>query len=84
MQYPPSFYDLIIIKQTLSCIGGEIKHHTEKSSIQSNTRSGKVALIIQYRGKCTEDYAWWLHKINAPGTYHHARHSENSIQYCLH
>ena len=44
-QYPPSFYDLII-KQTLDSIVGEVKHPTEKSLIQSNTRSGKVALFI--------------------------------------
>ena len=66
-QYPPSFYDRII-KQTLDSIIGEVKHPTEKSSIQSNTRSGKVALFIQYRGKCTEDYAHALHKINVPCT----------------
>ena len=66
-QYPPSFYDPII-KQTLDSIVGEVKHLTEKSSIQSNRRSGKVALFIQYRGKCTEDYARALHKINAPCT----------------
>ena len=66
-QYPPSFYDPII-KQTLDSIIGEVQHPTEKSSIQSNTRSGKVALFIQYRGKCTEDYAHALHKTNAPCT----------------
>ena len=63
-QYPPSFYDPTI-KKTLDSIIGEVKHPTEKSSIQSNTRSGKVALFIQYRGKCTDDYARALHKINA-------------------
>ena len=66
-QYPPSFYDPII-KQTLDSIVGVVKHPTEKSSIQSNTRSGKVALFIQHRGKCTEDYVRALHKINAPCT----------------
>ena len=66
-QYPPSFYGPII-KQTLDSIVGEIKHPTEKSSIQSNTRSGKVALFIQYREKGTEDNASALHKINAPCT----------------
>ena len=66
-QYPPSFYDPIT-KQTLDSIVGEVEHPTEKSSIQSNTRSGKVALFIKYRGKCTEDYARALHKINAPCT----------------
>ena len=66
-QYPPSFYDPTI-KKTLDSIIGEVKHPTEKSSIQSNTRSGKVALFIQYRGKCTDDYACALHKINAPCT----------------
>ena len=35
---------------------------------KENTRSGKVALFSQYRGKCTEDYARALHKINAPFT----------------
>ena len=66
-QYPPTFYDPII-KQNLDSIIGEVKHPTEKSSIQSNTRSGKVALFIQYRGKCTKDNARALHKINAPCT----------------
>ena len=63
-QYPPSLYDAII-KQTLDSIFGEVKHPTEKPSTQSNTRSGKASLFIQYRGKCTEDYARVLHKINA-------------------
>ena len=62
-----SFYDPII-KQTVDSIIGEVQHPTEKSSIQSNTRSGKVALFIQYRGKCTEDYAHALHKINGSCT----------------
>lgn len=66
-QYPPTFYDPII-KQTLDSIIGEVQHPTEKSSIQSNTRSGKVTLFIQYRRKCTEDCACALHKINAPCT----------------
>ena len=66
-QYPPSFYDPII-KQTLDSIVGEVKHPTEKPSTQSNARSGKVSLFIQYRGKCTEDYACALHKVNAPCT----------------
>ena len=66
-QYPPSFYDHII-KKTLDSIVGEVKHPTEKPSIQSNTRSGKVALFIQYREKCSKDYARALHKINVPCT----------------
>ena len=66
-QYTPTFYDPTI-KQTGNSIIGEVKDPTEKSSIQSNTRSGKVALFIQYIGKCTEDYARALHKINAPCT----------------
>lgn len=63
----PSFYDPII-QQTLESIIGEVKHLTEKSSFQSNTRSGKVALFIQYRRKCTDVFAHALHKINAPCT----------------
>ena len=66
-QYPLSFYTFII-KQTLDSILGEVKHPTEKPSTQSNTRSGKVSLFIQYRVKCTEDYARAFHKINTPCT----------------
>ena len=64
----PLFLWPYIIKQTLDSIIGEVKHPKEKSSIQSNTRSGKVALFIQHGGKCTEDLAHALHKINAPCT----------------
>ena len=66
-QYSPSLYDPII-KKTLDSIIGEVKHPTEKSSIHSNTRPGKIALFMQYRGKCTMDYARALHISNAPCT----------------
>lgn len=63
-QYPPSFYDPIIKASLDSIIIGD--KQTEVPSSQSATKSEKFPLIIQYRGKCTEDYARALHKCNAP------------------
>ena len=60
-----SFYEPII-KATLNNI---IQHPTsEKSNNQatSETTSKKHPLIVQYRGKCTEDYARALHRCSAP------------------
>ena len=61
-QYPPMFYDPII-KHALSDLLG-MKENT--SSQTEKTSERKMMLMIQYRGKCTEDYARALHKINAP------------------
>jgi hypothetical protein len=70
-QYPPAFYDPII-KETLSAI---IKKESEARVIEDNKgetteseTTRKYPLIIQYRGKCTEEYANSLHKSKAPCT----------------
>ena len=71
-QYPPAFYEPII-KKTLD----DILQVSDKSSDESPEpssepptsnpqKSEKPKLRVQYRGKCTEDYARALHKINAP------------------
>ena len=65
-QYPLIFYDPII-KQTLdSILLGPDK--TENTATQPISGCKKIPLIIQYRGKSTEDYAGALHKSNAPCT----------------
>ena len=66
-QYPPTFYEPII-KQTLDRISNEPENKVADTSTQSQAKYDKKPLIIQYRGKCTEDYARALHKIEAPCT----------------
>ena len=66
-QYPPTFYNPII-RETLE----NIIHPKEKSqstdTSENSGKPGKTPLRVQYRGKCTEDYARALHKANAPCT----------------
>ena len=78
-QYPPCFYDPII-SQTLSSITAKtaptIETPAEEPQSQSTggetstptSETPKRAIFIQYRGKCTEDYARSLHKSSAPCT----------------
>ena len=67
-QYPPTFYEPIM-RDTLEKIIRSSETREEKvSRQQSTTKSEKFPLIIQYRGKCTDDYARALHKANAPCT----------------
>ena len=65
-QYPPAFYDPLI-RQTLQDILGEKEQH-QKQQTPDMTNITKKFIKVQYRGKCTEDYARALHKINAPCT----------------
>ena len=73
-QYPPAFYDPIIM-QTLDKImelnstsqskeSAELREETKTEDPESPIQ--KRMLFIQYRGKCTEDYARALHRANAP------------------
>lgn len=64
-QYPPNFYEPII-KNTLDSIIERNDCKSGSPSAQKKDTREKKPLIIQYRGKCTEDYARALHKINAP------------------
>ena len=64
-QYPPSFYGPIIrdsLNNIRNCQKSQKK--TEPTTPEETTR--KYPLIIQYRGKCTEDYARSLHRSSAP------------------
>ena len=63
-QYPPTFYEPII-RQTLETIMTETQKSTDKTD-QTDATSERVPLLIQYRGKCSEDYARALHKCEAP------------------
>ena len=63
----PTFYEPIIKKTLDTIIGTEHKpEEPPSSSSESILESKKYPLIIQYRGKCTEDYARALHRYNAP------------------
>ena len=70
-QYPPSFYNPII-KDTLDHIlrkrldSTEDSQQTETSVSETSENTPKRGIFIQYRGKCTEDYARSLHKCKAP------------------
>lgn len=69
-QYPPTFYEPIVRKALSDIL--KVSPSTPDqppatpSPIPNTIR--KKPLIIQYRGKCTEEYARALHKINAPCT----------------
>ena len=68
-QYPPSFYEPII-RQTLDSILSEDSPQTAPSDESAPTpeKSEKALVRIQYRGKCSEDFARALHKCKAPCT----------------
>ena len=66
-QYPPAFYEPIINQTLEAIISTPESPPSESIPSQSPEKSDKAhELRIQYRGKCTEDYARALHKINAP------------------
>jgi hypothetical protein len=65
-QYPPNFYEPII-KETLDTIMGSTKNQPKEPS-EPNPSKEKFPLVIQYRGKCTEEYARGLHRCLAPCT----------------
>ena len=64
-QHPPAFY-VPIIKQALDTIIGASAGLSPDSQPSENQKSEKVPIMVQYRGKCTENYVRVLHKINAP------------------
>ena len=67
-QYPPNFYDPIM-KETLNNIIQEPEYQQkEDQPTEKNSAVRKVPIMIQYRGKCTEEYAQALHRCNAPCT----------------
>ena len=64
-QYPPAFY-VPIIKQALDTIIGASTGLSPDSQPSENQKSEKIPIMVQYLGKCTENYVRVLHKINAP------------------
>ena len=65
-QYPPAFYEPII-KQTVDAIlQTPVAPSSEPTTSVNSEKSEKIRLRVEYRGKCTEDYARALHKINSP------------------
>ncbi len=69
-QYPPNFYDPIIKDTINKIIEEQQSQHQKKdnSNIEDNNQTRKIPLLIQYRGKCTEEYPTALHRTNAPCT----------------
>ena len=64
-QYPPQFYEPII-RESLNDIL-KVKNNNQKNQITGEpNKVKKKPVTMQYRGKCTEDYARALHKIKAP------------------
>ena len=63
-QYPPSFYEPIINNSLHRII--ENKSVISTKPLPSEPTTKKYPLIVQYRGKCTEDYARALHRCSAP------------------
>ena len=66
-QYPPTFYEPII-RQAMKDILEIPPEQTSPPPAQTENSTEKRRIMIQYRGKSTEDYARSLHKINAPCT----------------
>ena len=64
-QYPPEFYGPII-HETLTTILSNDKQSGEKEGKENTATKESFPLFIQYRGKCSENYARALHKIKAP------------------
>ena len=64
-QYPPEFYEPIIRETISNLIQDTAK---KKESNDEMVKKPRKMVFIQYRGKCTEDYARALHKIKAPCT----------------
>ena len=64
-QYPPTFYDPIIRETLEKILRDESKGNSVHSSL-SSTKAEKFHLKVQYRGRCTDDYARALHKAQAP------------------
>ena len=65
-QYPPNFYEPIIRQALNDILEVSPTEQQPKTPGQDTTTIKRKPLIIQYRGKCTEDYARALHKIKAP------------------
>ena len=64
-QYPPNFYEPII-RKALCDIRGDQTEENLKSQTKNTSSVNRKPLLIQYRGKCTDDYARALYKIGAP------------------
>ena len=65
-QYPPSFYGPII-RDTIDEIKFPKESEPSREMGQEDPQSkGRKMVLLQYRGKCTEEYARALHKIKAP------------------
>ena len=81
-QYPPSFYEPIIHQTLKDIIAPMNKPSEDRPNDNSNStttssasaslstqrevETPKRAIFIQYRGKCTEEFAHSLHKCKAP------------------
>ena len=80
-QYPPSFYNPIIDETLTSIVQSRASETSETCEPQSSVVTDNVEpaaacappnavakrmIFIQYRGKCSEDYARSLHKCDAP------------------
>ena len=67
-QYPPTFYETIIRDTLEKIFTAESKENESTSKSPSPAKSEKFLLKVQYRGRCTDDYARALHKAQAPCT----------------
>ena len=70
-QYPPTFYEPIIkeaLNKILTTKTTSPLINSTKEGNQPSESTSKHMIFIQYRGKCTEDYARALHHLKAPCT----------------
>ena len=64
-QYPPTFYEPVIRQALNDILKVSEDQRPQEKEINAIERK---PLFIQYRGKCTEEYARAMHKIQAPCT----------------
>ena len=74
-QYPPDFYEPIILDTIENIYNGKESVTNTSTTPDTTTpneeqaeKPEKKLLFVQFRGKCTEDYARALHRANAPCT----------------
>ena len=70
-QYPPNFYEPVIRQALTDILGKSEKQSATIPQAQATAPADTVEkkrIMLQYRGKCSEEYARALHKINAPCT----------------
>ena len=65
-QYPPTFYEPIIRDSLHNILTAKEPRQESQKPNDVTEKKEKHMVFVQYRGKCTEEYARALHNLNAP------------------